>query len=65
MLKDVLGTGISVIFDVLDPGISVSKDVLGTGISEVTDECDTEILVSVDVIASCKFEPSATELSTV
>jgi hypothetical protein len=55
VLKDVLGTGISVIFDVLDPGISVSKDVLGTGISEVTDECDTEILVSVDVIASKRF----------
>ena len=48
----------------LVPGISVSKDVPGTGISEVTDECDAEISVSVDVIASCKFEPSATELST-
>jgi hypothetical protein len=65
----VLVPGISVIFDVLDPGFSVSKDVLGTRISEVTDECDAEISVSVDVIcrnviASCKFEPSATELST-
>ena len=56
--------GISVSKDVLDPGISVSKDVLGTGISEETDECGAEIPVSVDVIASCKFEPSATELST-
>jgi hypothetical protein len=55
-------SSVAVIFYVLDPGILVSKDVLDTGISEITDDCDAEISVSVDVIASCKFEPSATEL---
>jgi hypothetical protein len=32
--------------------------------SEDADECDAEISVPVDAIASSKFEPSATELST-